>query len=197
MECRTVNVVGLGGSMAEVSRSAAALRIVLEGAQEAGASTAALEIANLNLPMYTPEDGEPPESARRLADAVYEADGLVWSSPMYHGTVSGSFKNALDWLQLLSDRDPPYLANKVVGLVSTAGGVQGLQAVNTMEFVVRALRGWAVPLVIPVPRAWQAFDDQGRALDPGVDQQLRELGAEVTKASRQFRSHGFCDYSTP
>ncbi len=197
MECRTVNVVGLGGSMAEGSRSAAALRIVLEGAQEAGASTAGLEISKLNLPMYIPGDGEPPESARRLADAVYEADGLVWSSPMYHGTVSGSFKNALDWLQLLSDRDPPFLANKVVGLVSTAGGVQGLQAVNTMEFVVRALRGWAVPLVIPVPRAWQAFDDQGRALDPGMDQQLRELGAEVTKASRQFRSHGFCDYSTP
>ena len=46
---------------------------------------------------------------------------------MYHGTVSGSFKNALDWLQLLSDRDPPYLTNKVVGLVSTAGGVQGLR----------------------------------------------------------------------
>jgi FMN reductase len=116
---------------------------------------------------------------------------------MYHGTVSGSFKNALDWLQLLSDRDPPYLANKVVGLVSTAGGVQGLQAVNTMEFVVRALRGWAVPLVIPVPRAWEAFDDRGRALDPGIDKQLRELGSEVAKASHQLKSHGFCDYSTP
>ena len=147
--------------------------------------------------MYVPGEDEPPEPARRLADAVYEADGVVWSSPMYHGTVSGSFKNALDWLQLLSDRDPPYLANKVVGLVSTAGGVQGLQAVNTMEFVVRALRGWAVPLVIPVPRAWQTFDEEGRVQDAGIDKQLRELGAEVAKASRQFKSHGFCDYSTP
>ena len=197
MDERAVNVVGVGGSMAETSRIAGALKIVLEGAQEAGANTAAFEIANLDLPMYAPGDAAPTPAALRLADAVYLADGVVWSSPMYHGTVSGSFKNALDWLQLLSDRDPPYLANKVVGLVSTAGGVQGLQAVNTMEFVVRALRGWAVPLVIPVPRAWQAFDDQGRARDPGVDQQLRELGAEVTKASRQFRSHGFCDYSTP
>ena len=197
MDDRTVNVVGLGGSMAKESRSAAALKIVLEGAQEAGAETAAFEVASLNLPMYVPGEDEPPESARRLADAVYEADGVVWSSPMYHGTVSGSFKNALDWLQLLSGRDPPYLANKIVGLVSTAGGVQGLQAVNTMEFVVRALRGWAVPLVIPVPRAWQTFDDHGRALDPGIDKQLRELGAEVVKASRQFKSHGFCDYSPP
>lgn len=40
-------------------------------------------------------------------------------------------------------------------------GVQGLQAVNTMEFVVRALRGWVVPLVIPIPEAWKAFDGRG------------------------------------
>ena len=127
MDERAVNVVGVGGSMAETSRSAGALKIVQEGAQEAGANTAAFEIANLDLPMYAPGDAAPTPAALRLADAVYLADGVVWSSPMYHGTVSGSFKNAMDWLQLLSDRDPPYLTNKVVGLVSTAGGVQGLR----------------------------------------------------------------------
>ena len=41
--------------------------------------------------------------------------------------LGGSFKNTLDRLQLLSDRDPPYLANKLVGLVSTAGGVRGFR----------------------------------------------------------------------
>jgi FMN reductase len=84
---------------------------------------------------------------------------------MYNGTISGSFKNALDWLKLLGDRNPPYLTDKVVGLISTAGGMQGLQAVNTMEFVVRALRGWAVPLVMPIAQAWKAFDKQGVAQD--------------------------------
>lgn len=76
--------------------------------------------------------------------------------------MSGAFKNALDWLQLLAQREPPYLADKVVGLISVAGGVQGLQAVNTMEFVVRALRGWAVPLVIPIAQAWKVFEQRGR-----------------------------------
>ena len=28
-----------------------------------------------------------------------------------------------------------------------------------MEFVVRALRGWAVPMVIPIPQARQFADD--------------------------------------
>lgn len=84
---------------------------------------------------------------------------------MYNGTISGSFKNALDWLKLLGDRNPPYLTDKVVGLISTAGGVQGLQAVNTMEFVVRALRGWAVPLVMPIAQAWKVFDEKGAPQD--------------------------------
>ena len=34
--------------------------------------------------------------------------------------ISGSFKNALDWLILLAERDPPYLTNKPAGLVTTA-----------------------------------------------------------------------------
>jgi len=114
---------------------------------------------------------------------------------MYHGTISGSFKNAVDWLQLLGERDPAYLKDKIVAMISTAGGVQGLQAVNTMEFIVRALRGWAVPLVIPVARATQAFDKSGRVTDRAIEDQLRALGREVVRASEQSNSHGYCDYS--
>jgi FMN reductase len=121
-----------------------------------------------------------------MSDAVYEADGLLWSSPLYHGTISGSFKNALDWLQVLSDRTPPFLTDKVVGLLSAAGGTQGLQAVNTMEFIVRALRGWAVPLVIPIAEAWRVFDNEGYSRDPKLTELLHTLGGEVARAARQF-----------
>ena len=181
-----LKVVGLGGSLSKQSSSLAALRVALEGAAEAGAETEVLDIRELALPMFDPGNSNPPQSVLRMCDAVYNADGLVWSSPMYHGTISGSFKNALDWLQLLGNRQPPYLTDKVVGLISTAGGVQGLQAVNTMEFVVRALRGWAVPLVLPIAQAWNAFDDQMKPRDPNLDEQLRALGREVARGSCQF-----------
>ena len=72
---------------------------------------------------------------------------------MYQGTISGAFKNALDWLHALGSREPPFLHDQVIGLISAAGGTQGLQAINTMEFAVRALRGWAVPYVVPVASA--------------------------------------------
>jgi FMN reductase len=172
--------------MSKNSNSLAALKIALEGAAEANARTELLDIRELALPMFDPSNTKPPDSVLKLCDAVHEADGLIWSSPMYHGTISGSFKNALDWLQLLADRTPPYLTDKVVGLISTAGGVQGLQAVNTMEFVVRALRGWAVPLVMPIAQAWKAFDELGRPVDATLTEQLRALGREVARGSCQF-----------
>jgi FMN reductase len=181
-----LKVVGLGGSLAKHSTSLAALRIALEGAAEAGATTELLDIKELSLPMYDPANENPPQSVKKMCDSIHEADGLIWSSPMYNGTISGSFKNALDWLKLLGDRRPPYLTDKVVGLISTAGGVQGLQAVNTMEFVVRALRGWAVPLVMPIAQAWKAFDEKGLPQQSELNEQLHALGREVARASRQF-----------
>ena len=187
-------VVGLGGSLARASKSLAALKIALGAAAEAGAETELFDIRSLDLPMFVPGTTDVPEAVLRLCDATCRASGLIWSSPMYHGTISGAFKNALDWLQLLSDRDPPYLTHKVVGLISTAGGVQGLQAVNTLEFVVRSLRGWAVPLVIPVSRAHEVFGVDGSVRDPQVAAQLRLLGEEVVRAARQFAEEGQCDY---
>ena len=182
-----VVVVGLGGSLAERSTSLAALRIALAGAAESGARTDLLDLRALDLPMFAP--GAPPTPpVDRLCETVAGADGLIWASPLYQGTISGSFKNALDWLQLLGRRTPPYLTDKVVGLISTAGGTQGLQAVNTMEFSVRALRGWAVPLVIPISKSWQAFDDTGNLREEEIGEHLRALGREVARAARQFRS---------
>jgi FMN reductase len=170
-------IVGLGGSLAATSQSLTALRVAAAAAEEEGAHVTIFEVKELDLPFYAP-GREPSPQAAAFADAVYEARGLLLSSPMYHGTISGSFKNALDWLELLARREPPFLTDKIVGLSSMAAGVQGLQAVNTLEFVVRALRGWAIPLVIPISRR-QAFDGEGRIVDERVVGQLRALGHEV------------------
>ena len=110
---------------------------------------------------------------------------MLWSSPLYQGTISGALKNALDWLRLLEDREPPFLHDKVVGLLSTAGGTQGLQAINTMEFATRALRAWAVPYVVPVASAARVFAS-GQISDPAVDGQLRMLGQEVVRVAGRF-----------
>jgi FMN reductase len=167
------------------SASVITLQAALRGAQAAGAEVELLEIRQLDLPIYAPEL-VPPAGVTRLVEAVAAADGLLWSSPVYHGGMSGAFKNALDWLELLSSREPKYLTNKPVGLICTAGGVQGLQAINSMEFVVRALRGWTVPLVVPLDRAWQAIGADGTLRDPELTSKLEQLGRDVADAAARL-----------
>src|SRR5271167_1005597 len=183
---RTLKIVGLGGSLARVSRSRAALQVALEGAASAGAETTLLDLRELALPMYDPDDDEPGAAADRLIETCYSADGMLWSSPKYQGTISGAFKNALDWLHLLGAREPPFLHDKVVGLISAAGGTQGLQAINTMEFATRALRAWDVPYVVPVAAAARVLDKDGQVMDTAVEAQLMTLGREVVRVAERF-----------
>jgi len=180
-----VMVLGIGGSLKANSASLAALKHALAGAADVGARTELIDVATIALPMFSP-DREPDTAVRQLLEQARAAHGLIWSSPLYHGTISGSFKNALDWLELLADDDPPYLADKVVGLISTAGGTQALQAINTMEFAVHALRAWSAPQVVAVQQAWRAIDAQGRVRDPGLASQLEKLGRQVAEAAERF-----------
>lgn len=190
----SLRVVGLGGSLRAASTSRSALQTALEGAAGNGADAQLVWVRDLDLPLYTAERAIPP-AAHQFADTVYSCHAMIWSSPTYHGSVSGSFKNALDWLILLAERDPPYLSNKPIGLVSTAGGIQGLQTINSMDFIARALRGWSVPLVLAVPQSRRSFDPDGHLVDESIAEQLRALGAEVVRAARQFQTEGTCDYA--
>jgi FMN reductase len=190
-----IKVVGVGGSMAATSSSLSALKIALAGAEGAGADVELFSIRTMNLPFFVPGVADVPAMARIFTETAHDAHGLIWCSPTYHAAMSGAFKNALDWFELLRNYDPPYLTDKIIGLISTAGGTMGLQAINCMEFVVRALRGWAVPLVIPIPQVGQSIDDDGQLRDPNIERQLRGLGAEVVRAARQFADDGFSEYA--
>jgi hypothetical protein len=55
-----------------------------------------------------------------------------------------------------------------------------------MEFAVRALRGWAVPYVVPVAAAARIFDATGRIQDQAVELQLKTLGGEVVRVAERF-----------
>ena len=83
-----LKVVGLGGSLREASRSGAALAVGVEGAAAAGATVELLDLRELGLPMYSPDlEADPPVVVRTVIDTCYEADGMLWSSPMYNGSV--------------------------------------------------------------------------------------------------------------
>ena len=179
---RKPHVVGIGGMLRNGSTGLRALERAFLAAEEAGATTELLDLRELDLPMYQP--GRPleeyGENVQRLVEAMRGADAMLWSTAAYHGTLAGVTKNALDFAQLLARDEKPYLQDKVVGLIATAGGnMAAVNAINAMTNVVHALRGVAAPLSVPVAQSWKIFDEEGNLSDEEVAGRLGSLGRLV------------------
>ena len=184
-----LKVVGIGGTLRQGSTSLGALRRALAGAEEAGAEVELLDLRELRLPMYEPglalEEYGP--EVRRLIDEVRDADALIVSTGAYHGTLAGVTKNALDFIQFLSRDERPYLAGRVVGLISTAGGEQAATNSNAaMIHAVHALRGIVAPLMVTIPKSWQRSED-GEITDDTYAARLGQLGALVVDLSGKLQ----------
>src|SRR5918999_6035102 len=145
---RKLHVVGIGSTLREGSTGLLALEEALRAAEEAGATTELLDLRELDLPLYEPDKPleEYGENVQNLVEAMRGADALLWSTAAYHGTLAGVTKNALDFAQFLARDERPYLQDRVVGLISTAGG--GTAAVNAVRGMVNGVHappGGAAP----------------------------------------------------
>ena len=149
-----MRVVGLGGSMRERSFSRAALQKALEIAADHGLETELLDVRALDLPMYVPNipvEGYPAPSQtdiNHLLDSCRQADAMIWSCPTYHGTVSGVFKNALDFIEYLQHDERPYLQARPIGLIVVNDQITFATMINA----IHELRAWATPTQIVVRR---------------------------------------------
>ena len=142
-----MNLVALGGSLREQSLSAAALRASVEIAASLGANTQLLDLRLLDLPIYIPDlpiDAYHPDNQAKLlhfVKAVRDADVMLWATPTYHGSMSGAFKNAIDYMQMLAREPRPYLQGKAVGLIA----VGDASPFTSMTSCVHELRAWLAP----------------------------------------------------
>ena len=84
---KSIKIVGLGGSFNASSSGAATMENILAAAREAGAEVENLDINDLRLPMYEYGVDTPPEVAT-FVDKVRSAHGMVWCSPLYHGSIA-------------------------------------------------------------------------------------------------------------
>ena len=175
-------IVGLGGTVRPGSSSEKALVLALATAQAAGARTALFGGAFLaGLPIYNPHDPFcGPEMIRFLA-AVSAADGIIVSTPGYHGSISGVVKNALDSLEGLRDDPRPYFDGRAVGCIVSAGGAQASgSTLAALRSIIHALRGWPTPFGAALA-AGGLFDEGGEFNDARDAWQVETVASQVVE----------------
>jgi chromate reductase len=126
------------------------------------------------LPLYDEdlEGHDVPESVRRLREDWAAADAILFATPEYNGSVPGGLKNAVDW----ASRPPleGVLRNKPVAVVGASTGRFGaLWAQQDLKRILGIAGARVIGTEIPVARAHERFDAQGRLLDGEIFEQLR------------------------
>ncbi len=182
-------ILGIGGTTRGGSSSEKALAVSLKAAVAMGARVLSVAGPALELPMYAPENAHRSPEAIRLIDYFRRCDGIIVSSPSYHGTISGLLKNALDYTEDLRGDDRCYLDGCPAGLIACGGGWQGaVQALTTLRSIAHSLRAWPTPLGVVLNTSAPLFDGTGQCLDAGVRAQLETVGRQVVEFARARRS---------
>jgi FMN reductase len=182
-------IVGLGGTMRPNSSSDLALRIALDAAGKAGARTMMFAGADIDLPTYNPETEERSPKARELISALRQADGVIISSPAYHGSLPGYLKNALDYVEDLRTDSRAYFDGRAVGCIVCAAGWQAVgPTLTTMRSIVHALRGWPTPLAIGVNSLETRFAPDLTCTSEKDAAGLRVMAGQVVQFAQMLRA---------
>ena len=137
----TLKILGVGSSMRKGSFSTLTLKIGLEFVRKQGMETRLLDLQKTPLPIFYSEEKETNE-IKKVKDAVKWADAFILATPDYHGSMSGSLKNFLDYFW--SD-----FAGKLFGYIC-ASHEKGLTTMDQMRTAVRQCYGWSMPYGISI-----------------------------------------------
>lgn len=139
------------------------------------------------IPFYDEEEAtENNPNVRYLLEVTQWAEGIILISPEYHGGMSGTIKNIIDFWEYLQ---PDYLKGKVATLMGISGGAMGASgSLLQMMMVCRVVRAWVLPRFFSVPSGGQAFDRNGEFANPTLTKRLSSILDELFETIELFRN---------
>jgi arsenic resistance protein ArsH len=108
------------------------------------------------------------------------SDGHCWVSPEMHGTITGVFKNQIDWIPLNTGSVRP-TQGKTCCVSQVNGGSQSFNAVNALRLLARWMRMPCCTNQSSVAMAWKEFDDNGRMKDSSFRNRVVDVAEEFAK----------------
>ena len=173
-----VKILALSGSLRAASINSALLRAAVRLAPP---DIAVAVYPGLGaLPLFDPDhDANAPRQVMLLRGAVADADALLIASPEYAHGVTGTIKNALDWLVSFEQ-----FMNKPVAIINTSP-----RAHHADDALRETLKTMSADIIeaasVSIPLLGANLDDAGMAASPEVSRSIRGALNEIQRAVMQ------------
>jgi len=167
-----MRVLAVSGSLRRDSHNTQLLRAAVEAAPD-GVEVELWEGLG-ELPLYDQDldTDQAPEPVRRLREAWGSADAILFATPEYNGSVPGGLKNAIDWAS--RPVREAALTNQTVSVIGASTGQFGaMWAQADLRKILGTAGARVVGDELPVARAHEKVDREGRLLDAELFERLR------------------------
>lgn len=138
-----------------------------------------------DLPVFDRSSYDHPE-VRKLRELSIWSEGHVWVTPEQHGSMTGVFKNQIDWIPL-SDGAVRPSQGRTLAVMEVSGGSQSFNAVNQLRILGRWMRMFTIPNQSSVPKAWQEFDEGGRMKPSAFRDRIVDVMEELFRMTLLLR----------
>ena len=169
----------LYGSLRDVSYSRLAAAEGARVLRALGCETRMFDPSGLPFPDDEGIDAKHPKVAE-LRALVMWSEGMVWSSPELHGTMTGLMKTLIDWIPLSPIGGVRPTQGKTLAVMQVCGGSQSFNAVNQMRILGRWMRMVTIPNQSSVPKAWNEFE-KGRMKPGPLYNRIVDVMEELTR----------------
>ena len=154
--------------------------------QAMGAETRVFNPSGLPLPDDAP-DTHP--KVVELRELVQWSEGMVWSSPERHGSMTGIMKAQIDWIPLSVGAVRP-TQGKTLAVMQVSGGSQSFNAVNQLRVLGRWMRMLTIPNQSSVAKAFLEFDENDRMKPSSYYDRVVDVMEELVKFTLLTRDIG-------
>ena len=175
-----MRVLGISGSLRRGSYNTALLRHAGD-LLEAGGAQFEIYDGLGDLPVYNEDDDvdDPVEPVARIRAAVRDAAAVFFATPEYNSSIPGGLKNAVDWLSRPSLAQSALRGKPVAVVGASTGAFGAVWAQAELRKVLAATGARVVEGEAVVGHAMDRFDADGRLNDQSLEEQLREVTAEL------------------
>lgn len=187
-------ILAFAGSARKDSFNKKLARIAAAGAQAAGAEVTVIDLKDFPLPLFD-QDLEAaeglPENAQKLKQLFLEHNGLLIAAPEYNSSITPLLKNTIDWISRPAPNEPPLAAmrGKVASLVSASpGALGGLRGLVHLRSILGNIGVIVLPDQIAVPKAHEAFAEDGSLKDPKQQAGVQQLGQKLAETVSKLAS---------
>jgi chromate reductase, NAD(P)H dehydrogenase (quinone) len=187
-------ILCFAGSLRRDSFNKKLVKLAMASAKDSGADVTYLDFKELPLPLFD-EDLEReqglPDNAKTLHKIMREHQGFLLSCPEYNSSVTGVLKNAIDWASRpLPGEDGMALAcfrGKVAALMAASpGALGGLRGLVTVRSILGNIGVLVIPDQVAVPKAHEAFNNDGSLRDPKQHDHIKALSARLVDIARRL-----------